>query len=130
MQPASNMFSVAVLLASLQKAYAFNWKYCCDVYRYLLEKKSDDSILLVLIIRIMDALGNYGIAESLWRASFLKLTSYMFFSWYNTLLWVFAGSLEYDEWYNHRQAWKLESAAIVEPPANFITEFHSKGKRR
>ncbi|KAJ0249356.1 Proteasome activator subunit 4 [Hirschfeldia incana] len=67
--------------------------------KYLLEKKSDDSILLVLIIRIMDALGNYG-------------------------------SLEYDEWYNHRQAWKLESAAIVEPPANFITEFHSKGKRR
>ncbi|KAF3511494.1 hypothetical protein F2Q69_00003350 [Brassica cretica] len=66
--------------------------------KYLLEKKSDDSILLVLIIRIMDALGNYG-------------------------------SLEYDEWYNHRQAWKLESAAIVEPPANFITEFHSKGKR-
>ncbi|VVA97480.1 unnamed protein product [Arabis nemorensis] len=67
--------------------------------KYLLEKKSDDSILLILIIRIMDALGNYG-------------------------------SLEYDEWSNHRQAWKLESAAIVEPPANFITEFHSKGKRR
>lgn len=67
--------------------------------KYLLEKKSDDSILLVLIIRIMDALGNYG-------------------------------SLEYDEWYNHRQAWKLESAAIVEPPSNFITEYHSKGKRR
>ncbi|KFK38668.1 hypothetical protein AALP_AA3G144500 [Arabis alpina] len=67
--------------------------------KYLLEKKSDDSILLILIIRVMDALGNYG-------------------------------SLEYDEWSNHRQAWKLESAAIVEPPANFITEFHSKGKRR
>ncbi|XP_024015525.1 proteasome activator subunit 4 isoform X2 [Eutrema salsugineum] len=67
--------------------------------KYLLEKKSDDSILLILIIRIMDALGNYG-------------------------------SLEYDEWYSHRQAWKLESAAIVEPPTNFITEFHSKGKRR
>ncbi|CAE5967104.1 unnamed protein product [Arabidopsis arenosa] len=67
--------------------------------KYLLEKKSDDSILLILIIRIMDALGNYG-------------------------------SLEYDEWSNHRQAWKLESAAIVEPPANFITEFNSKGKRR
>ncbi|KAL1204884.1 Proteasome activator subunit 4 [Cardamine amara subsp. amara] len=67
--------------------------------KYLLEKKSDDSILLILIIRIIDALGNYG-------------------------------SLEYDEWSNHRQAWKLESAAIVEPPANFITEFHSKGKRR
>ncbi|CAA7016339.1 unnamed protein product [Microthlaspi erraticum] len=67
--------------------------------KYLVEKKSDDSILLILIIRIMDALGNYG-------------------------------SLEYDEWYNHRLAWKLESAAIVEPPANFITEFNSKGKRR
>ncbi|CAN8259509.1 unnamed protein product [Cochlearia groenlandica] len=67
--------------------------------KYLLEKKSDDSILLILIIRVMDALGNYG-------------------------------SMEYDEWYNHRQAWKVESAAIVEPPANFITELHSKGKRR
>uniref|UniRef100_A0A1J3I7C0 Proteasome activator subunit 4 n=1 Tax=Noccaea caerulescens TaxID=107243 RepID=A0A1J3I7C0_NOCCA len=67
--------------------------------KYLVEKKSDDSILLILIIRIMDALGNYG-------------------------------SLEYDEWYNHRLAWKLESAAIVEPSANFITEFNSKGKRR
>lgn len=41
-----------------------------DVCRYLLENKSDDSILLILIIRIMDALGNYGTAESLWRASF------------------------------------------------------------
>ena len=28
--------------------------------RYLLEKKADDSVLLILIIRIMDALGNYG----------------------------------------------------------------------
>lgn len=28
--------------------------------RYLIEEKSDDSILLILIIRIMDALGNYG----------------------------------------------------------------------
>ncbi|EOY11864.1 Proteasome activating protein 200 isoform 8 [Theobroma cacao] len=67
--------------------------------KYLLEEKSDDSILLILIIRIMDALGNYG-------------------------------SLEYDEWSNHRQAWKLESAAIVEPPINFIASSHSKGKRR
>lgn len=67
--------------------------------KYLLEEKSDDSILLILIIRIMDALGNYG-------------------------------SLEYDEWSNHRQAWKLESAAIVEPPINFIVSSHSKGKRR
>ncbi|XVE80634.1 hypothetical protein DITRI_Ditri14bG0155000 [Diplodiscus trichospermus] len=67
--------------------------------KYLLEEKSDDSILLILLIRIMDALGNYG-------------------------------SLEYDEWSNHRQAWKLESAAIIEPPVNFIVSSHSKGKRR
>ncbi|GMJ16016.1 proteasome activating protein 200 [Hibiscus trionum] len=67
--------------------------------KYLIEEKSDDSILLILIIRIMDALGNYG-------------------------------SLEYDEWSNHRQAWKLESAAIIEPPINFILSSHSKGKRR
>lgn len=67
--------------------------------KYLVEKKSDDSILLILIIRIMDALGNYG-------------------------------SLEYDEWANHRQAWKLESAAIIEPPINFVVSSHSKGKRR
>lgn len=32
----------------------------CALTRYLLEKKSDDSILLILIIRIMDDLGNYG----------------------------------------------------------------------
>lgn len=31
-----------------------------NVGRYLLKEKSDDSILLILIIRIMDALGNYG----------------------------------------------------------------------
>ncbi|KAF3453245.1 hypothetical protein FNV43_RR03685 [Rhamnella rubrinervis] len=67
--------------------------------KYLLEEKSDDSILLILVIRIMDALGNYGI-------------------------------LEYDEWSNHRQAWKLESAAIIEPPINFIVSSHSKGRRR
>ncbi|KAK6947150.1 Proteasome activator Blm10, mid region [Dillenia turbinata] len=67
--------------------------------KYLLEKKSDDSILLILVIRIMDALGNYG-------------------------------SLEYDEWSNHKHAWKLESAAIIEPPVNFIVSSHSKGKRR
>ncbi|XP_050236349.1 proteasome activator subunit 4 [Mercurialis annua] len=67
--------------------------------KYLLEEKSDDSILLILIVRIMDALGNYG-------------------------------SLEYDEWSNHRQAWKLESAAIIEPSVNFIVSSHSKGKKR
>ncbi|KAG8385951.1 hypothetical protein BUALT_Bualt03G0098600 [Buddleja alternifolia] len=67
--------------------------------KYLLKEKSDDSILLLLVIRIMDTLGNYG-------------------------------SSEYEEWSNHRQAWKLESTAIVEPPINFIVSSHSKGKRR
>ncbi|KAF5728502.1 proteasome activator subunit 4 isoform X2 [Tripterygium wilfordii] len=67
--------------------------------KYMLEEKSDDSILLILVTRIMDALGNYG-------------------------------SLEFDEWANHRQAWKLESAAIVEPSTNFIVSSHCKGKRR
>lgn len=32
----------------------------CALRRYLVEEKSDDSILLILVIRIMDALGNYG----------------------------------------------------------------------
>ncbi|XP_047249355.1 proteasome activator subunit 4 [Capsicum annuum] len=67
--------------------------------QYLLEEKSDDSILLLLLIRIIDSLGNYG-------------------------------SSEYDEWSNHRHSWKLESAAIIEPPVNFIVSSHSKGKRR
>ncbi|KAK2386873.1 hypothetical protein P8452_25128 [Trifolium repens] len=67
--------------------------------KYVVENKSDDSILLILVIRIIDALGNYG-------------------------------SLEYDEWSSHRQAWKLESAAIIEPPINFIVSSHSKGKKR
>ncbi|KAH6786226.1 proteasome activating protein 200 [Perilla frutescens var. hirtella] len=66
---------------------------------YLLKEKSDDSILLLLLIRIMDTLGNHG-------------------------------SAEYEEWSNHRQAWKLESTAIIEPPINFIVPSHSKGKRR
>lgn len=67
--------------------------------KYLLEKKSDDSILLLLLIRIIEALGNYG-------------------------------SSEYEEWTNHRQAWKLESVAIKEPPVNFIVPSRSKGKKR
>lgn len=67
--------------------------------KYLMEERSDDSILLILIIRIMDALVNFG-------------------------------SLEFDEWSNHKQAWKLESAAIIEPPTNFIVSSHSQGKRR
>ncbi|KAJ3694711.1 hypothetical protein LUZ60_000088 [Juncus effusus] len=67
--------------------------------RYLLKERTDDSILLVLVIRVMDALANYG-------------------------------SLEYDEWLNHIQAWKLESASIVESSSNFITSSHSSGKKR
>ncbi|KAG0467335.1 hypothetical protein HPP92_018915 [Vanilla planifolia] len=67
--------------------------------RYLLKERSDDSILLILIIRIIDALANYG-------------------------------SLEYEDWSNHVQAWKLESASIIEPPCNFITNSHALGKKR
>ncbi|PKA50502.1 hypothetical protein AXF42_Ash013716 [Apostasia shenzhenica] len=67
--------------------------------RYLLKERSDDSILLILIIRIIDALANYG-------------------------------SLEYEDWSNHIQAWKLESASIIEPPCNFINSSHARGKRR
>ncbi|KAL0362983.1 UNVERIFIED_CONTAM: Proteasome activator subunit [Sesamum calycinum] len=70
-----------------------------ETCKYLLMEKSDDSILLLLLIRVMDTLGNYG-------------------------------SSEYEEWSNHRQSWKLESAAIIEPPINFIVSSHSKGKRR
>ncbi|KAK4439643.1 Proteasome activator subunit [Sesamum alatum] len=70
-----------------------------ETCKYLLKEKSDDSILLLLLIRVMDTLGNYG-------------------------------SSEYEEWSNHRQSWKLESAAIIEPPINFIVSSHSKGKRR
>lgn len=67
--------------------------------KYLLKERSDDSILLILVIRIMDALGNYG-------------------------------NLEYEEWSNHIQAWKLETAGIIEPPCNFITSSYAQGKKR
>ncbi|KAJ6818123.1 proteasome activator subunit 4 [Iris pallida] len=70
-----------------------------EACKYLMKERSDDSILLILLIRIMDALGSYG-------------------------------SLEYEEWSNHIQAWKLESAAIIEPPCNFIVSSYAKGKRR
>ncbi|KAL8033297.1 hypothetical protein ABFX02_13G151400 [Erythranthe guttata] len=70
-----------------------------ETCKYLLKEKSDDSILLLLLIRVIDTLGNYG-------------------------------SSEYEEWSNHRQAWKLESTAIIEPPINFIVSSHSEGKRR
>ncbi|KAL6596609.1 hypothetical protein ACP70R_047252 [Stipagrostis hirtigluma subsp. patula] len=67
--------------------------------RYLLKERTDDSILLALVVRVIDALMNYG-------------------------------SLEYDEWSSHVQAWKLESAAIIEAPCNFIVPFHAQGKKR
>ncbi|KAK1310134.1 hypothetical protein QJS10_CPA08g01897 [Acorus calamus] len=67
--------------------------------KYLLEERSDDSILLLLAIRILDTLGNFG-------------------------------SLEYEDWSNHRQSWRSESAAVTEPPCNFIVSSHAKGKRR
>lgn len=70
-----------------------------EACRYLLKERSDDSILLILLIRIMDSLGSYG-------------------------------SLEYEEWSHHIQAWKLESAALIEPPCNFIVSSHAQGKRR
>ncbi|OEL14405.1 Proteasome activator subunit 4 [Dichanthelium oligosanthes] len=67
--------------------------------RYLLKERTDDSILLALVVRVIDALVNYG-------------------------------SLEYLEWSSHVQAWKLESASIIEPPCNFIVPFHTQGKKR
>ncbi|KAL5200763.1 hypothetical protein ABZP36_021966 [Zizania latifolia] len=67
--------------------------------RYLLKERTDDSILLALVVRVIDALVNYG-------------------------------SLEYEEWASHLQAWKLESASIIEPPCNFIIPFHAQGKKR
>ncbi|KAF0904304.1 hypothetical protein E2562_033273 [Oryza meyeriana var. granulata] len=67
--------------------------------RYFLKERTDDSILLALVVRIIDALVNYG-------------------------------SLEYEEWSSHLQAWKLECASIIEPPCNFIIPFHSQGKKR
>lgn len=38
----------------------FNLIDCSPFDRYLLKERSDDSVLLMLIIRIMDALGNFG----------------------------------------------------------------------
>ncbi|XP_073098688.1 proteasome activator subunit 4 isoform X3 [Elaeis guineensis] len=67
--------------------------------KYLLKERTDDSILLILTIHVMDALANFG-------------------------------SLEYEEWSNHIQAWKLESAALIEPPCNFIVFPHAQGKKR
>ncbi|KAL6909678.1 hypothetical protein ACP4OV_001337 [Aristida adscensionis] len=78
-----------------EKAAGFVHTAC----RYLLKERTDDSILLALVVRVIDALVNYG-------------------------------SLEYEEWSSHVHAWKLESAAIIEPPCNFIVPFHAQGKKR
>ncbi|XP_074557062.1 uncharacterized protein LOC141813056 [Curcuma longa] len=42
---------------------------------------------------------------------------------------IHAGSLEYDKWPRQNQAWKLESAATIEPPCNFIISSHARGKK-
>ncbi|EPS72801.1 hypothetical protein M569_01955, partial [Genlisea aurea] len=70
-----------------------------ETCKYLQKEKSDDSILFLLLINVMDSLGNYG-------------------------------SSEYEELSNQRQNSKHESAAVIEPPVNFIVSSHSKGKRR
>lgn len=67
--------------------------------KYMLEHRADNSILLMLLVRILDALVNYG-------------------------------SLEYDEWSDHKHALTMDSSAIKEPPTNFITGHHAQGKRR
>ncbi|GKB70854.1 hypothetical protein Tco_0932266 [Tanacetum coccineum] len=72
------------------------------IARYLLERKSDDNILLLLLVRIIKALGNYRIFEYEPKK----------------------------EWTNHRQALKLEFVAIIESMVNFIVSTHSKGKKR
>jgi proteasome activator subunit 4 len=113
----------------------------------MLEEKSDDSILLILIVRIMDALGNFGNELYVWMNkipfNFFEMLRVVFLYNYfqhppfSSLDMCVSspnlgqtGSLEYEEWSNHRQAWKLESAAILEPPMNFIVSSHSRGKKR
>lgn len=49
------------------------------VSRYLLEKKADDSSLLMLIIRIMDALGNYGKVYVCLSFVFIVLATFLCF---------------------------------------------------
>lgn len=97
-----------------------------------MEKKSDDSSLLILIIRVMDALGNYGNVLHLGEFQHI-ISNPISLCTAELILSIFfsdIGSLEFDEWSSHRQAWKLESAAIIEPPINFIVSSHSKGKKR
>jgi proteasome activator subunit 4 len=102
----------------------------CPINRYVVENKSDDSILLILVIRIIDALGNYGIEFSIQLSFCILFEILIAHAQPNSVPFLNTGSLEYDEWSSHRQAWKLESAAIIEPPINFIVSSHSKGKKR
>ncbi|XP_057863518.2 proteasome activator subunit 4 isoform X2 [Cryptomeria japonica] len=71
--------------------------------KYILTHSADNSMLLELLVDILDALANYG-------------------------------SLEYAEWSNnyraHIHAGRLDPAAINEPSINYITGFHTQGKRR
>lgn len=84
----------------------------------------------------MDALGNFGMCFMLKFNLVISLE--VMICWplkpvvYNLppLFHTNIGSLEYEEWSSHIQAWKLESAAIIEPPCNFIISSHAKGKRR
>jgi proteasome activator subunit 4 len=73
-------------------------------------------------VRVIDALVNYGMLTR------LKDSRWVIFAVYVTVCCV--GSLEYQEWSSHVQAWKLESASIMEPPCNFIVPFHAQGKKR
>ena len=112
--------------------------------RYLLEEKSDDSILLILVIRIMDALGNHGNGHCIWMNyiywNFLAMKSIIsllsasnscltfFFFFPSFYIICVTGRCWYDAWSG--EAWNLESAAIKEPPINFIVSSNYKGKRR
>jgi hypothetical protein len=75
-------------------------------------------------------LGNYGIEFSIQLSFSILFETLIAHAQPNSVPFLNTGSLEYDEWSSHRQAWKLESAAIIEPPINFIVSSHSKGKKR
>lgn len=63
-------FSVLHIFSSMKdcsysSCYLFFSHFVC---RYLLEEEADDSILLTLVIRIMDALVNYGNGHGIWMS--------------------------------------------------------------
>lgn len=73
--PSKSFVTLAFICLLLSIHLLFMLKsHCCSICRYLLEEKSDDSILLLLVIRIMDALGNYGN-----KYTFLPPTPFLFF---------------------------------------------------